>query len=1314
MTGIMFARVHARAVCAFARTSTYAKSMLGRALPCLLALVLAGTMAPASALAEDGHPGAEGSEGAFGSEVPTSPQPPSDPSTEASGSSVTLSGAAEGGEVEGSDTKPLTLASRLVGAPSNFINSDVALDSEPVIGSFTVDGLTYAVIDETYVELVGVAPTATLSEAAEGGAVEGSDENHASEAGDTNLALPETIAYEGTDYTLTSIGAYAFYLSGVTDVTLPATVASVDDRAFRSSDVAYAAVDPSNDTYSSYDGVLYDASLARLLLIPEGRSEGVRIPYTAEEVAPAAFSHVSSVAAISVDADSPTFSSEDGLLYDAAGATLLRVPAGAVEVTIREGCTAIAAGALEACAKLERINAPASVAVISPDVFHAIPTVSLPATSVILSESSDAATPSVTLSESGDTATPSVILSGGSDAAGAEGPNEGQAGEAGGQITAMVALSSTDRDLPEVDASAITVGLLDGEGGSVWAAKGFTLCEGDPSVSIDAASAYAAAGSATVTMHSCPALYIYKSSSLSLFDARSAVLYTKPFNGSWHDLFGYQGQYAWGIDAKVGLWVKHGSTYNIILRGVNENQYNRVTRIVTGVESSPTGIYDVGTMKTSGSYELNMDGSQSAPYHVNITWNAQDGGGKVEDASGAYVDSFIQGVYGIGSQEYRAPQVQPRSGYRFLGWTAMNADGSYDESNRLAAGDILNVSQAMAFCGRWERVEYDLGFDVDSEPGDEDYPGIEKPDEAVNVEDGPTVIEDPKRPGYVFQGWTIPNAEGTEAIDQDLVYEGADGKWYVDASKLPDYAGEDRRVELTARWTSVISVDVPSSVTFYADAVTQGNESREGLASSAFGQNKVASQSEVDLRIVGLESKQVKGNGSTSLGASDILKKKDGSALPTTSDKLFSLYPATGELAEDDLKDPDLTSAKPADAVDFSLDDILLERSFAADEFTIPAGDTLSLGYRLNLQETGTELNYDKLSTLSEGTSASIANISYCFSTPHCLATGTTDDDIYIEYGGKIYGAADILHAAECISDFGEASPCYVLYDAIMRAQGAPSNGYLPAEAKAKVYTKYDGPEATASQPNCKRAGYVRLLILGLNHDALEVVSGAYDGGKGSAQVTKRAGITFQFADALFMGRLNEANSNIGGWASSELRASLLSSSGPIAANLAIAQSIKLVYKFTNNERGDISLTSNPKAWPTIITATQDKLFITSLCENSGKYRGDDDRFADDLALSSKAAFYAWANHEGYQYEYWSDVAGVCNRPPSNPSALFTSPLIKRSTSGLTQWWTRYPRAGYMNTFIFVNTEEDSEMGAGGMHYIDQDGQKGIVPTFCL
>ena len=260
----------------------------------------------------------------------------------------------------------------------------MALDGEPVIGSFTVDGLTFAVIDEASVELVGVASSVILSEGTGGPGVEGSNSNHASEAGVANLALPEAVTYESADYALASIGAYAFYLSGVASVTLPASVSNVDDRAFRSSDVASVSVAEGNPAYSSYDGVLYDASLSSLLLIPGGRNGAVRVPDTATSVPASAFSHCAGVSAIAVDEGSPAFSSWDGSLYDADGTTLLRVPAGATDITIREGCTTIAAGALEACAKLATINAPATVTSISPDVFQDVHTVSLPHSSAIL------------------------------------------------------------------------------------------------------------------------------------------------------------------------------------------------------------------------------------------------------------------------------------------------------------------------------------------------------------------------------------------------------------------------------------------------------------------------------------------------------------------------------------------------------------------------------------------------------------------------------------------------------------------------------------------------------------------------------------------------------------------------------------------------------------------------------------------------------------------------------------------------------------------------------------------------------------------
>ncbi len=358
------------------------------------------------------------------------------------------------------------MASGLAGKPSAFVSSDVAFDSEPIVGSFTVDGLTFAVIDESRVELVGVAPSVALSGGSEAGVVEGPDEGHAS------LILPESVTYEGATYALASIGAFAFYLSGVTDVTLPASVADVDDRAFRSSDVARADVDQANPALSSYDGALYSADTTRILLVPEGRSGQLRIPSRAASLLPEAFSHCASLEGFAVDAGCPAFSSGDGILYDGSGETLLRVAPGAAEATIREGCTTIAAGALEACAKLTTINAPASVTSISPDIFHAVPTVSLPAASAILSEGNEAA---------------------GAEGSEAEGFNEGPTSAASTQLSAMVALSSTDDGLFAINPSTVVVRLPENADQHIWSLLGLKILLED--MSIAAAATYAASSS---------------------------------------------------------------------------------------------------------------------------------------------------------------------------------------------------------------------------------------------------------------------------------------------------------------------------------------------------------------------------------------------------------------------------------------------------------------------------------------------------------------------------------------------------------------------------------------------------------------------------------------------------------------------------------------------------------------------------------------------------------------------------------------------------------------------------------------------------
>ena len=376
-------------------------------------------------------------------------------------------------DAEGSPVAPM-LASGLVGKPSAFINSDVALDSEPVVGSFTVDGLTFAVAEGSTAELVGVSEKARTS------ARPPVDSEAEADAG--TLVLSESVSYGGADYILASIAPYAFYLSGVASVTLPASVNDVDDRAFCSSDVASVTVADGNQTYSSFDGALYDADQLSLLLIPEGKQGAVLLPKTAEVAEASVFSHCPLVDSISVEEDGAAFASENGLLYDASLTTLLRVPAGATEITIRDGCTTIAAGALEACAKLTTINAPTTVSSISPDVFHAIPIASLPAASAILGEWAEAASPSVT-------------LSGGVEGGEVEGSNDGQVSEASTQLTAMVALSSTDGELPTIDPTAVTVLLPIGAVAMPWQSFGFTASidvateDMDPSLPADIQSA---------------------------------------------------------------------------------------------------------------------------------------------------------------------------------------------------------------------------------------------------------------------------------------------------------------------------------------------------------------------------------------------------------------------------------------------------------------------------------------------------------------------------------------------------------------------------------------------------------------------------------------------------------------------------------------------------------------------------------------------------------------------------------------------------------------------------------------------------------
>ena len=671
---------------------------------CLVAALLSLALVPASALAEGEGSSTDGAE-AVASGLPDQSNASADSSL---GEPQEISAEQD---AEGSPVAPM-LASGLVGKPNSFINSDVILDSEPVIGSFTVDGLTFAVIDESTIELVG-----------------------ASEADAGTLMLPESVAYENVNYTLASIAAYAFYLSGVTDVMLPASVSDVDDRAFRSSDVASVAVAEGNQDYSSFDGALYSADKTRLLLIPEGRVGAVLLPREAEVADAGKFSHCSLVDAISVE-DGAAFASENGLLYTSDLTTLLRVPAGAIEITIREGCTTIAAGALEACAKLTTINASATVTSISPDVFHAIPTVSLPATS--LAESSP-------------------------------------------QLIAMVALSSTDDDLPEVDPSAITVKLSNAVISSAWSSPGLAFSFGvlDELDSGQIAQTYAAS---TTTIE------IGRLMNIWLTGGSGYVQVTQPTHEKYRYLE-YCGAYSTFRFYDGSFWYRN-QVGGQIRAGVNASGTG-----VTSVKYSTSSFGPWTTLPVSADYRTLPYGTwcfalNGSERNVLASWDT--------NGAGAVSDRLIFNDVPIVST---GALPIPDAAIRGAGWSF---DGWFDDESWQSQITTSTTAPARAafvtYHARWRcDIVWDAGIGAWED-------GAKTRVTHAYGADGTGAAKTPAAPvraGYAFNGW----------------YDSPAGGKLIATDSAQSIEGISPNTRYYAQWTSVIKADVPQAVEAKVDVL---------------------------------------------------------------------------------------------------------------------------------------------------------------------------------------------------------------------------------------------------------------------------------------------------------------------------------------------------------------------------------------------------------------------------------------------------------------------------------------------------------------
>ncbi len=162
---------------------------------------------------------------------------------------------------------------------------------------------------------------------------------------------------------LTSIEYFAFYnCYGITSIEIPAGVTSINAYWLNGcTALASISVGANNPNYSSQDGILYNKDKTKIVCIPPSVTGAITIPDSLTSIDSGTFGNCTKLTSITVGANNPNYSSQDGILYNKDKTEIVCVPRAITgAVTIPDSITTIDSWTFSNCTKLTSISVGAN------------------------------------------------------------------------------------------------------------------------------------------------------------------------------------------------------------------------------------------------------------------------------------------------------------------------------------------------------------------------------------------------------------------------------------------------------------------------------------------------------------------------------------------------------------------------------------------------------------------------------------------------------------------------------------------------------------------------------------------------------------------------------------------------------------------------------------------------------------------------------------------------------------------------------------------------------------------------------------------